>query len=175
LDQEDAMAVKEKEKVKFDTRIDLEEDLRRQMIDVCNAQLADTFDMFSLMKQAHWNVKGPQFFSLHELFDEIATGLLGHVDTIAERATALGGLAMGTVRMAAQATRLDSYPADVVDSMDTVEVVADRMAQLAASTRAAADQAEEVQDMDTNDLFIEVSRDVDKWLWFLEAHVQGEM
>lgn len=157
----------------FNTRIDLDEDLRQQMIAVLNAQLADTFDMFSMMKQAHWNVKGPQFIALHELFDEIADGLVPYVDMIAERATALGGMAMGTVRMAAQASRLDAYPADVVDSMETVRVVADRLADLAKSTREAADHAEESHDMDTNDLFIEISRDLDKWLWFLEAHLQG--
>jgi starvation-inducible DNA-binding protein len=96
------------------------------------------------------------------------------VDIIAERVTALGGMAMGTVRMAAQASRLDAYPTDVVNSLETVRVVADRLADLAASTREAGDRAEELHDMDTNDLFLEVSRDLDKWLWFLEAHLQGE-
>jgi starvation-inducible DNA-binding protein len=161
-----------KEKHMFETRIDLEKDKRQQMVEALNAQLADTFDMFSLTKQAHWNVKGPQFIALHELFDDIAAGLLGYVDMIAERATALGGLAMGTVRMAAEASRLSPYPVEVVDSLETVAVVADRLANLAASTRGAADRAEEVHDMDTNDLLIEVSRDLDKWLWFLEAHLQ---
>ena len=156
----------------FETSIDIELETRQQLIKVLNAQLADTFDMFSLAKQAHWNVKGPQFFQLHELFDLIAEGLLGHVDIIAVRATALGGLAMGTVRMAADASRLEAYPTDVTDSLETVRVVADRLANLAASTRQAIDQAEQLKDMDTNDLFIEVSRDLDKWLWFLEAHLQ---
>jgi starvation-inducible DNA-binding protein len=164
-----------KEKSMFKTRIDIGAEKRRQLVELLNAQLADTFDMFSQMKQAHWNVKGPQFIALHELFDEIAAGLLAHIDSIAERATALGGLAMGTVRMAADATRLPAYPAEVVDSLEMVAVVSDRMAELAASTRSAADRAEELDDMDTNDLFIEVSRDLDKWLWFLEAHLQAEM
>lgn len=163
----------DKEKLKFRTSIDIDQETREAMTDVLNKQLADTFDMFSLMKQAHWNVKGPQFIALHELFDEIATGLLAYVDMIAERATALGGMAMGTVRMAAETTRLDPYPIDVVDSMETVSTVTGMMANLAASTRSAADKAEELEDMDTNDLFIEVSRDLDKWLWFLEAHLQG--
>jgi starvation-inducible DNA-binding protein len=170
--QRDGMAPKEK--VHFSSRIDIDEDTRQQVIGFLNEQLADTFDMFSLAKQAHWNVKGAQFFQLHELFDLIAEGLLPYVDMIAERITALGGLAMGTVRMAAEATRLEPYPIDVLDSMETVEVVAERLANLAASTRQAADRAEELEDMDTNDLFIEVSRDLDKWLWFLEAHLQGK-
>jgi starvation-inducible DNA-binding protein len=129
--------------------------------------------MFSLMKQAHWNVKGPQFIALHELFDEMAEGLLGYVDMIAERATALGGMAMGTVRMAADNTRLESYPTNIVESMGTVNLISERLAALGESTREAADRAEELRDMDTNDMFIEVSRDLDKWLWFLEAHLQG--
>lgn len=158
----------------FDTRHDLEPDVRQQMIELLNAQLADTFDMFSITKQAHWVVKGQEFFQLHELYDTIAEGLLEHVDTIAERATALGGLTRGTVKMAAQASRLDDYPLNVVESLDTVDFVAGCMARLAASTRQAADQAEEAKDMATNDLFIEVVRDLDKWLWFLEAHLQGK-
>jgi starvation-inducible DNA-binding protein len=157
----------------FETRIDIGRENREQLVDILNQQLADTFDMFSLMKQAHWNVKGPQFIALHELFDEIAEGIIGHVDTIAERATALGGMAMGTVRMAAESSRLEPYPTDVFDSMGTVEVVVRAMADLAATTRGAADHAEELHDMDTNDMFIEVSRDLDKWLWFLEAHLQA--
>jgi starvation-inducible DNA-binding protein len=163
-----------KELPTFKTSIDIEAGKRQQLITVLNQQLADTFDMMSMMKQAHWNVKGPQFIALHELFDEIANGLIPYVDIIAERVTALGGMAMGTVRMAAQASRLDAYPTDVVNSLETVRVVADRLADLAASTREAGDRAEELHDMDTNDLFLEVSRDLDKWLWFLEAHLQGE-
>lgn len=163
-----------KERVHFSSRIDIDEETRQQVIGLLNEQLADTFDMFSLAKQAHWNVKGAQFYQLHELFDLIAEGLLPYVDMIAERVTALGGLAMGTVRMAAEATRLKPYPIEVVGSMETVEVVADRLANLAATTREAADRAEELDDMDTNDLLIEVSRDLDKWLWFVEAHLQSE-
>ena len=156
----------------FETRIDIKLDTRKQMIDILNAQLADTFDLVSLIKQAHWNVKGPQFIALHKLYDELAEGLLAYVDMLAERATALGGTALGTVRMAASSSRLAAYPADLVHDMDTVRFLAEQMAHLAATTRAAADQAEQVHDMGTNDLFIEVIRDLDKWLWFLEAHLQ---
>ncbi len=161
-----------KELATFETRIDLTMHTRQEMITLLNAQLADTFDMFSLMKQAHWNVKGSQFIALHKLFDEIAEGLLKYVDALAERATALGGIALGTVRMAAGNSRLDPYPPDVFDSLGTVRVMAERLAQLAASTREAADQAEDLHDMASNDLLLEISHAVDKWLWFLEAHLQ---
>jgi starvation-inducible DNA-binding protein len=157
----------------FKTSIDIEYDQRQQLIELINAQLADTFDMVSLIKQAHWNVKGPQFIALHKLYDEIAQSLLAYVDMIAERATALGGIALGTVRMAADLSRLSPYPQDLVQDMATVRFLAEQMAQLAKTTRAAADQAETLRDMGTNDLFIEVVRDLDKWLWFLEAHLQA--
>jgi len=156
----------------FETRIDLNLNSRQEMIGVLNTPLADTFNMFSFMKHAHWNVKGPQFMALHELFDEIATGLLARVDMIAERATALGGMALGTSRIVSESSQLESYPLTVGDGMETILVPANRMAQVAANIRGAASRAEQLADRDTNDLFIEVSRDLDKWLWFLEGHLQ---
>lgn len=158
---------------KIPTRHDLPAEAREQMIELLNAHLADLFDLFSQAKQAHWNVKGPQFFQLHELYDTLAGMLLPHIDAVAERATALGGAATGTVRMAAGATRLEEYAAGPVDSLESVKLLAERYATVAKSAREAIDEAEEAKDMDTSDLFIEVSRDLDKSLWFLEAHVQG--
>jgi starvation-inducible DNA-binding protein len=156
-----------------ETRNDLPADTRQLIVQLCNEQLADTFDLFSQTKQAHWNVKGPQFYHLHELYDELAESLLSHVDLIAERATALGGAATGTARMAAQATRLPEFSASAVGSMESVEMLVERYATLAESTRKAIDTAEQAEDMDTSDLFTEVSRDLDKSLWFLEAHLQN--
>lgn len=156
----------------IETRIDLERGTRDKMIQLLNDRLADTFDLFSHTKQAHWNVKGRDFIQLHKLYDELAEGLLGYVDMLAERATALGGVAHGTVRMAAKATRLSDYPDGPIGSMESVDALADRYAQLGASLRQAAKLSEEAEDLTTQDLFIEISRDVDKWLWFLEAHLQ---
>lgn len=157
----------------FATRIDIPEASREKIVELLNARLADTFDLYSHLKQAHWNVKGSDFIQLHELYDEIAADVLEHIDEIAERATALGGLALGTVRLAATATTLDEYPLDAVAGMDTVEAIADRLAAYAASVRAAIETALELDDQDTADLFIEVSRALDKHLWFVEAHLQG--
>lgn len=156
----------------FSTRIDLAADTRKKMIALLNQQLADTFDLFSQTKQAHWNVKGEQFYPLHKLYDELAAELLGYVDLIAERATALGGAAQGTVRMAAGSTRLSEYPSGGVDSMPSVEALVKSYAALAETTRKAIDEADKAEDMDTADLFTEVSRGLDKSLWFLEAHLQ---
>ena len=156
----------------FATQNDLAADTRKKMIDLLNQQLADTFDLFSQTKQAHWNVKGEQFYHLHELYDELAAGLLGFVDLIAERATALGGAAQGTVRMSAGSTRLSEYPAGGIDSMPSVEALVKSYAALAKTTRKGIDEADKAKDMDTADLFTEVSRGLDKSLWFLEAHLQ---
>jgi starvation-inducible DNA-binding protein len=157
----------------FKTRSDLPHKAREEMIALLNRQLADTFDLMSQVKQAHWNVKGPQFFALHGLFDKLAEELEGSVDTIAERATALGGIAHGTVRMSAKASRLPELGPDVFDGMAVVDALATRYGQLGASTRAAIAEANEKGDFDTSDLFTEVSRELDKSLWFLEAHRQG--
>ncbi len=156
----------------FATRNDLPLETREKVIALLNQQLADMFDLFSQTKQAHWNVKGAQFFPLHELFDKLAAELDGFIDMVAERITALGGVATGTVRMAAAASRLPEYPADVFDSQATVQALVERYASLAATTRAAIETADKLGDMDTADLFTEVSRALDKALWFLEAHLQ---
>jgi starvation-inducible DNA-binding protein len=156
----------------FATRIDIAEASREQLVQLLNARLADTFDLYSQLKQAHWNVKGSDFIQLHELYDDVAERVLQYVDMIAERATALGGLALGTARMAAAASTLDEYPVGAVEGMDTVAAIADRLAAYGGSVRAGIDAAVELDDQDTADLFTEVSRAIDKDLWFVEAHLQ---
>ncbi len=155
----------------FSTRNDIPEEAREQLVQLLNARLADTFDLYGQLKQAHWNVKGSDFIQLHELYDTIAASVIEFVDEIAERATALGGLALGTVRMAATATTLDEYPLEATADRETVEVVADRLAAYGAAVREAIDAADELDDKDTADLFTAVSRSIDKHLWFVEAHL----
>src|SRR4029079_14755278 len=121
----------------FETRIDIAEDTRGKVIELLNARLADTFDLYSQLKQAHWNVKGSDFYQLHLLYDQVAEDVFPYVDEIAERATQLGGQALGTARMAASASSLDEYPVDAVDGAHTVGAVADRLAAYAASVREA--------------------------------------
>jgi starvation-inducible DNA-binding protein len=157
---------------KFSTRIDLRDNVRSQMIALLNQHLADIFDLYSQTKQAHWNVKGPQFYSLHLLFDSLAEQIFPYVDTLAERVTALGGAARGTVQLASAASRLAEFPPGGVDGSQSVAELAQRYAQVGASARAAIDTAARAGDQGTSDLFIEIVRDLDKALWFLEAHVQ---
>jgi len=159
--------------VSFTTNIDLPERLREKVIELLNQQLADTFDLYSQTKQAHWNVKGAQFIQLHLLFDNLAEEVLESIDTIAERVTALGGMATGTARMAGAASRLPEWPLDVIDSLPVVEELTVRYGDLATSTREAIKIAAEQGDADTADLFTAQSRALDKALWFLQAHLQA--
>ncbi len=156
----------------FASRIDLPEKDRQPLIELLNERLADTADLYSQVKQAHWNVKGPNFFQLHELFDQLAGDVFPFIDLIAERATALGGVAMGTVRMASSSSTLPEYPADAVDGPKHLKALIERYAAYAGSVRKAIDTADGHHDKTTADLFTEISRTVDKQLWFLEAHVQ---
>ena len=156
----------------FATRIDIPDTSREEIVHLLNARLADTFDLYSQLKQAHWNVKGSDFIQLHELYDTVAEAVLEYVDMIAERATALGGLALGTARLAAAASTLDEYPIDAVAGLDTVGAIADRLAAYGASVRAGIEAAVDLHDQDTADLFTEISRAIDKHLWFVEAHLQ---
>lgn len=157
----------------FKTQIDIPQDARTEMIRLLNQALADMSDLYSQTKQAHWNVKGPDFFQLHELFDELAEMVHPFQDEIAERVTALGGFAMGTARMAAGASALPEFP-EITDGMLSVEALAERYADVAASCREGIDKAERAEDMVTSDLLIDVVRKLDKGLWFLEAHLQKE-
>lgn len=156
----------------YPTRIDLPVESRSQVIQILNQTLASTLDLKTQVKQAHWNVKGMDFYQLHELFDEMASELEEFVDLIAERATALGGLAMGTARTAARESILPEYPFTILEGKEHVVSLAERYAPYAKHLRQAIDHTDQLGDADTADLYTEVSRVIDKRLWFLEAHLQ---
>ena len=156
----------------FKTSVDIPADARTKIDRILNQHLADSFDLMSQVKQAHWNVKGSDFWQLHKLFDEVAERAAEWVDEFAERITALGGYATGTVRMAAAASTLPEFPTGITKSMDYVRAVAERLAAFTNSAREAIDQVDKLGDANTADLFTEVSRCADKYLYFLEAHLQ---
>ena len=165
--------IKERSSVVYPTRHDLPKEKRSAVIDILDSRLADAVDLQTQMKQAHWNVKGPTFISLHELFDKINEDVEEYVDDIAERVVQLGGVAHGTARHAAAHSTLSEYPA-VRDGHQHVEAVSSALAAFGKSVRAAIDQTDGLGDKDTADLFTEISRGVDKWLWFVEAHLHAD-
>ncbi len=155
----------------FATRIDLPEHVRAAMVTMLNQELADAFDLYSQVKHAHWNVKTLDFMQLHLFFDNLAEGLEEQVDLIAERATQLGGTAVGSVRAVATRSRLDDYPREPISGRRHLEELRDRYGQYANSIRAAIATASEAGDPTTADLFTEVSRTADRDLWFIESHL----
>ncbi len=155
----------------YPTRIDLPATVREAVVVLLNQTLAASLDLKTQTKQAHWNVKGKDFYQLHELFDEMAGEVEEYVDMVAERVTALGAIALGTARVAADASILPEYPLDAVDGEDHVTALAERYAAYGKHLREAIDKSDELGDADTADLYTEISRTIDKRLWFLEAHL----
>jgi starvation-inducible DNA-binding protein len=150
----------------------LGEDTRSAMVTLLNRRLAETLDLYTQIKQSHWNVQGPNFYQLHLLFDQLAGEIFPFVDEIAERVTALGGVAAGTARMAAKSSGLRENDLGAADGRKHVDLLVDRYASYAEAVREAIEEADKHGDKDTADLFTQVSRAADKHLWFLEAHTR---
>jgi starvation-inducible DNA-binding protein len=157
----------------YETENDIALSRRSALIGLMNQRLADAVDLQTQMKQAHWNVKGPHFIGLHELFDQIDEAVESYVDLIAERVVQLGGIAEGTARMAAARSRLEEYPLTIASGQAHVEAVARALSTFGQEARNTIDEADGLGDADTADIFTEISRGIDKWLWFVEAHTQA--
>jgi starvation-inducible DNA-binding protein len=157
----------------YKTRIDLAADIRSSVVETLSVTLAASIDLKTQTKQAHWNVKGLQFYQLHELFDEMASEIEEFVDMVAERITALGAIAYGTARVAVKTSFLEEYPLDATTGQEHLKALADAYASYGMHIRTAIDATDELGDADTADLYTEISRVIDKRLWFLEAHLQG--
>jgi starvation-inducible DNA-binding protein len=156
------------------TKNDMSENRRQAVVDVLAARLSDALDLAAQTKQAHWNVKGPSFIALHELFDTIHTEVTTAVDDIAERLVALGGMAQGTIQTTIKQTTLPAYPTDIVDGQAHCEALSTALAAFGQQVRAAIDATTNLGDADTADLFTGISRATDKNLWLVEAHTQAK-
>ena len=157
----------------YETENDIPQNERRELSALLNCRLADAIDLQLQMKQAHWNVKGPNFIGLHELFDKINEAVADYVDLIAERGVQLGGIAEGTARVVSTRSQLEEYPLAIAEGAAHVNAVAKALSTFGHEIRSSIDEATDLDDADTADLFTEVSRGIDKWLWFVEAHYQA--
>jgi starvation-inducible DNA-binding protein len=158
----------------FPTKNSLPEDVRAQVVPLLNQRLAECIDLQTQCKQAHWNVKGPSFIGLHKLFDEITEAVEDYVDLIAERIVQLGGVAEGTARVAAGRSSLVDYPLTLRTGAEHVAALSDALAQFGRAVRMGIDEMDELDDDASEDILTEISRGIDQWLWFVEAHQQGE-
>jgi len=158
----------------YETKNDLSLDTRTRSVALLNERLADAVDLGTQVKQAHWNVKGASFIALHELFDQVAEHVEDQVDLLAERITALGGVALGTVEVVARATSLKAYPLDIRDGTEHLQALSNVVADFGSKVRAAIDETAGWRDATTSDVFTQISREVDKDLWLLEAHLGSQ-
>jgi starvation-inducible DNA-binding protein len=156
----------------FTNHVSLPEETKTKLIDTLNTVLATTSDLRSQVKQAHWNIKGPQFFARHELFDNLAAKLLDYTDVIAERAATLGGYATGAVRLSAARSQLPEYDLRVVDGKHHIRTLVDRYSEYNRLVRRAVQEAGEHNDPAMEDLYTEVLRATELDMWFLESHVE---
>lgn len=157
----------------FDTKIDMGAKLRGQICDILNQHLASGVDLQTQCKQAHWNVRGPSFYSLHLLFDKVNADVIGYVDLIAERIGQLGGYSYGTAQAAASDSELPEYPTDAVDGLDHVQALSNSLAAFSNHIRKSIKKVDDLGDDGTADILTEISRGVDSWLWMVESHLQG--
>jgi len=157
----------------YATKNDLAESTRTEVIALLNQRLADCIDLQTQSKQAHWNVKGPSFIGLHKLFDDVNEDVEQYVDLIAERIVQLGGIAEGTVGAVEGRSSLPDYPLALSNGAEHVAALSDALAAFGRTVRIGIAEMDELEDADTADLLTDVSRGIDKWLWFVEAHLQG--
>ncbi len=157
----------------YPTKNDLPEANRLQVVGLLNQRLADCIDLQTQCKQAHWNVKGPAFIALHKLFDEINEEVEEYVDLLAERVVQLGGVAEGTVGVVAERSTLVDYPLGLSSGAQHVAALSDALAAFGRTVRVGIEEMNDLEDAGSADILTEISRGVDKWLWFVEAHQQG--
>lgn len=150
----------------------LNQDTRTKMVDLLNANLAEAINLTLAVKQAHWNLKGCGFISVHEQLDEVADRLRDSADTMAERVAVLGGHAKGTVKAVAMASTLEAYPLELSDIDDHIDNLKTRFLALGGAVSKAIDTAADAGDQDTADLLTAVSRAVDKDAWYIGANAK---
>lgn len=157
----------------YRTKNDLPAATRAEVAALLNQRLADCIDLQTQCKQAHWNVKGPNFIALHKLFDEINEEVEEYVDLLAERIVQLGGVAEGTARVVAERSTLDVYPLVLASGEEHVEALSSALAAFGRTARLGIEEVNDLKDADSADILTGISRGVDKYLWFVEAHRQS--
>jgi starvation-inducible DNA-binding protein len=151
----------------------LPEQARDAVAETLNARLADGLDLQTQIKVAHWNIKGPQFPSLHPLFETFAVSVAEHNDEIAERAVTLGALAYGTARHVAKVSRVPEYPQETTRDLEHVRLLAERFETYLEGLRESRRVADKHGDTDTVDLLTAMITEFEKHAWFLRASLEA--
>ena len=151
----------------------LSEEQQAKLIVLLNRRLADAIDLQLQSRQAYWNVKGPHVMALREMFDKVAQGVEEYANLIAEHIVQLGGMAEGTAQAVARRSSLDEYVLATADGEGHIDALATKLTAFGKHVRYASEQATLLQDADTADLFTDMARGIDKWLWFVETSRQA--
>jgi starvation-inducible DNA-binding protein len=154
------------------TSIDLKPKTREAIIRILTANLATAIDLGLQAKMAHWNVRGPHFIGLHELFDKVADMAGEHADLIAERIGQLGGAVKANLASIARETELTAMSNTISKEKDVTKALVKALAAFAKTARQAIDDTDDADDEVSSDLMTQVTRETDKMLWFVEAHLQ---
>ena len=144
-----------------------------KMIELLNRRLADAIDLQLQSRQAYWNVKGPNFIALRELFDKVAEGVEEDANLIAGRIVQLGGMAEGTMHAVSMRSSLDGYLLATTDGNGHILALSSTLIAFGKVVRYASEQATELKDTDTADIFTEIARGIDIWIWFVETSQQA--
>ena len=151
----------------YKTKIDLAEKTRRNIVAILNDRLAEAIDLQSQVKQAHWNVKGPHFIALHELFDKISDAVLEQIDEIAERVRKIGGVTIRSIGHIARLQRIADNDADYVEPADMLSELKEDEKALDLRMRAVHSLCDDADDVATASLLENWIDQTQRRAWFL--------
>jgi starvation-inducible DNA-binding protein len=156
------------------TDIGVKDDARKKLVETLNMRLCDEYVLYTKTRKYHWNVIGPRFHQLHEFFKEQYEALDEMVDEIAERARQLGGKSLGTLEEFARYSSINEEPGRNPEAQTMISNLLKDHETIIKTLRKNADEAEELEDMATNDFFLQAVEKHEKMAWMLRAHLEGK-
>ena len=156
------------------TDIGVKDDARKRIVETLNMRLSDEYVLYTKTRKYHWNVIGPRFHQLHEFFEEQYEILDEMIDEIAERTRQLGGKSLGTLDEFARNSSINEEPGQNPDAQTMISNLLNDHETVIKTLRKNADEAEELEDMVTNDFFLEAAQKHEKMAWMLRAHLEGK-
>jgi starvation-inducible DNA-binding protein len=155
--------------------IGLTEKQRQGVIDLLNCDLADAYLLLIKTKKYHWDVVGPQFRTLHELWEEHYEALTQNIDQIAERVRTLGGYPLGTAEGFLKAATIKEDAGNVPAATEMVRTLMEDHEQVVRNLREHVDQCgEEFHDEGTADFLTGLMEEHEEMAWMLRSFIEGE-
>ncbi|MBD3275234.1 MAG: DNA starvation/stationary phase protection protein [Candidatus Marinimicrobia bacterium] len=154
-------------------KVGIEENNREAVVDLLNPLLADQVMLYTKLRKYHWNVVGPNFRPLHDLFEEQYSALEVMIDDVAERIRALGGIAIGTLSEFSDNTSLQESPGENPDAVEMVRELLSDSEAIIKETRVAANRAaDNYGDTASENMLADMLEQQEKMAWMLRAHLE---